>query len=69
MIGIFSFNAFRSGPHNQFEQLVEPHLERLYKYAYRLTGQRDEAEDLVQDLLVKLYPRLEEMKQIDKLGP
>lgn len=69
MIGRFNFSLFRSGPHHQFEQLVAPHLERLYKYAYRLCGQRDDAEDLVQDLLLKLYPRLDEMKEIDKLGP
>jgi len=68
-MGILNFSLFRSGPHNQFEQLVKPHLERLYKYAYRLCGQRDDAEDLVQDLLLKLYPRLEEMKDIEKLGP
>jgi RNA polymerase sigma-70 factor (ECF subfamily) len=68
-MGLFNFSIFRSGPHNQFEQLVEPHLERLYKYAYRLCGQRDDAEDLVQDLLLKLYPRQEEMQEIEKLGP
>jgi RNA polymerase sigma-70 factor (ECF subfamily) len=68
-MGILNFALFRGGPHNQFEQLVEPHLERLFKYAYRLCGQRDDAEDLVQDLLLKLYPRLEEMKSIEKLGP
>lgn len=68
-MGIFNLSLFGRGPHSQFEQLVEPHLERLYKYAYRLCGQRDDAEDLVQDLLLKLYPRLDEMKQIEKLGP
>ncbi|MCW9013371.1 MAG: RNA polymerase sigma factor [Gammaproteobacteria bacterium] len=55
--------------HAQFEQLVQPHLQRLYKLAYRFAGQRDDAEDLVQDVLLKLYPRLEEMQAIEKLGP
>lgn len=60
---------FGQDSHAQFERLVGPHLKRLYKLAYRFTGQRDDAEDLVQDLLLKLYPRLEEMQAIDKLSP
>ena len=67
-MGLLNLSLFRDGPHDQFERLAAPHLDRLYKYAYRLCGNRDDAEDLVQDLLLKLYPRLEEMKGIDKLG-
>lgn len=59
----------KSRPHEQFEALIGPHMKRLYNLAYRFTGQRDDAEDLVQDLLLKLYPRLEEMQSIDKLSP
>lgn len=44
-------------------------MKRLYNLAYRFTGQRADAEDLVQDLLLKLYPRLEEMQAIEKLSP
>lgn len=55
--------------HAQFERLIKPHMKRLYSQAYRYTGQRDDAEDLVQDLLLKLYPRLDEMQALDKLGP
>jgi len=55
--------------HDNFEQLVQPHLNRLYKLAYRFTGHRDDAEDLVQDVLLKLYPRLQEMQKIEMLGP
>lgn len=55
--------------HEQFEELVQPHLQQLYKLAYRFTGQRADAEDLVQDVVVKLYPRLQEMQKIEKLGP
>ena len=66
---IKSMWPFGQDSHTQFEQLVRPHLKRLYNLAYRFTGQRDDAEDLVQDLLLKLYPRLEEMQSIDKLSP
>ena len=55
--------------HEQFEALLQPHLQQLYKLAYRFTGQRADAEDLVQDVVVKLYPRLQEMQKIEKLSP
>jgi DNA-directed RNA polymerase specialized sigma24 family protein len=42
----------------RFDALVRPHILGLYRTAYRYTGRREDAEDLVQDLLVKLYPRL-----------
>lgn len=60
---------FRKDPHVQFEALLSPHLDKLYRLAYRLSGQRDTAEDLVQELLLKVYPRLEEMQQIEQLTP
>jgi len=66
---IRNYWPFRKDSYSQFESLLGPHLNRLYKLAYRLTGQRDDAEDLVQDLLLKLFPRLQEMQQIDLLAP
>ena len=68
-MGIINFWPFGKNSHSQFEGLVSPHLNKLYRLAYRLTGQRDDAEDLVQDLLLKLYPRQEEMQGIKKLAP
>lgn len=59
----------RQSEHEQFEALLQPHLQQLYKLAYRFTGQRTDAEDLVQDVVVKLYPRLQEMQKIEKLSP
>ncbi len=55
--------------HEQFEQLLQPHLQQLYRLAYRFTGQRADAEDLVQDVVVKLYPRMQEMQKVEKLSP
>lgn len=52
-----------------FEQMLSPHVITLYKTAYRLTGSREDAEDLVQDLLVKLYPKTRKMQAVDHLGP
>lgn len=68
-MGIMNLWPIRRDAHAQFEQLLQPHLKQLYRLAYRFTGQRDDAEDLVQDLLLKLYPRLNELQSIDKPGP
>ena len=52
-----------------FEQLVAPYLQKLYRLAYRFTGQVADAEDLLQDVLAKLYERRDELSSIENLGP
>lgn len=42
------------GTRTEFEALVRPHLEWMYRLAFRYTGHREDAEDLVQGLLVRL---------------
>ena len=39
----------------QFESLVRDHHASIFRVAFRLTGHRDEAEDLVQEALVEAY--------------
>ena len=56
-------------PDSAFDQLVAPHLRKLYRLAYRLTGSVADAEDLLQDVLVKLYERRVELPRIEALGP
>lgn len=51
---------------SDFERLLRPHLDYLYKVAYRFTGATDRAEDLIQDLLVRLYPRLAELTKLEQ---
>ena len=52
-----------------FDDLLAPHLRKLFRLAYRLTGSVADAEDLLQDVLVKLYERRAELPQIEALGP
>ena len=52
-----------------FAALLQPHFSRLYSLAYRLTGTQADAEDLVQDVLVKLYERRPELSNIRDLAP
>jgi len=51
-----------------FERLVRPHFDRLYRLAWRLAGNKAEAEDLFQELLVRAYGKLEELVAIDEPG-
>ncbi len=46
---------FRDGDEHAFEALQHRVRERLYRLAYRLTGRRDDALDVVQDALFKAY--------------
>ena len=52
-----------------FERLVQPHLDRLYRLAWRLAGSKAEAEDLFQELLVKAYGKLDDLAHIEQTGP
>lgn len=54
---------------DDFESFLRPYMLKLYRVAYRLTGNGPDAEDLVQDVLVKLYARRQSLAKIDKPGP
>ncbi len=51
-----------------FERIVSPHLDRLYRLAWRLTGSKAEAEDLFQELLIKAFGKLDDLVHIDEPG-
>lgn len=53
----------------EFENLMRAHVPTLYRSAYRWTGSVDRAEDLVQELLVRLYPLLHQLRTLDQVRP
>lgn len=59
----------KSLPASEFAELLKPHLDRLYRLAFRLVGNRSDAEDLLQDVLIKLYERRDELTSIAELAP
>ena len=62
------FKLFKSTKtDDEFVSLLKPYVEGMYRLAYRFCGSQEDAEDLVQDLLVKLYPRLDELRAIENL--
>ncbi|HEU5286890.1 MAG TPA: RNA polymerase sigma factor [Candidatus Limnocylindria bacterium] len=50
-----SVHAAAESTGSSFVTLVEPHLDYLYAFAFRLSGDRAGAEDLVQDALVRAF--------------
>lgn len=53
----------------EFDRLFRQHVPVLFRYACRWTGSVDRAEDLVQELLTRLFPRLAEIRSVERLRP
>ncbi|MFV1982821.1 MAG: RNA polymerase sigma factor [Thiohalomonadales bacterium] len=62
-----SKNITSISKHARFELIVRPHITALYQTAYRFCGNQVDAEDLIQDLLLKLYPKYDELIKIENL--
>ena len=39
-----------------WDEVVELHSDRVFRLAYRLTGNRHDAEDLTQEVFVRVFP-------------
>ena len=59
--------AINSGKRTPLESQLLPHMDFLYRIAYRFTGNREDAEDLVQDLIVKLYTQRQDLTGVAML--
>ena len=47
-----------AGDHAAWETIVRQYHQRIYNLAYRFTGRFDEAEDLTQEIFLKVYRTL-----------
>jgi len=68
-MSIVKLFKLRIKPADKFEQLVSPYIDALYRFAFRLCQSADDAEDLVQLLLTRLFLRLEMLEEIESLKP
>ena len=57
------------GDHPAFTHIVEKYRDRLYAICYGYLLDHEEAMDLVQDVFVQAYEKLDSLRQWDKLGP
>lgn len=58
----------KTGDRDAFGQLAEEHRQALLRLCYRMTGSHEEAEDLVQDTLLKAYSRFGTFELRSALG-
>jgi RNA polymerase sigma-70 factor (ECF subfamily) len=58
----------RRGELGAFEELYKRHGSRLYTVAYRITGSAADAEDLVQDIFLQVFRRLDSFRGEAALG-
>ena len=56
-------------PAEEFDLLLRGHVRPLYRYAYRWTGDVDQAEDLVQETLTRLFAELPKLRKVERLRP
>jgi RNA polymerase sigma-70 factor, ECF subfamily len=58
----------RGGDSEAFRLLVERHSRSVYKVAYRVTGNPDDAEDVVQETFLKAYRQLDRFEERASFG-
>jgi len=49
--------------HRRFYRLIHPHLPNLYRAAYRLTANQADAEDLLQEALLKAFIHMDSLRE------
>jgi len=60
--------AFLDGERRAFNELVERYQSRLLNFVYRTTGDRERAEDLVQETFIRIYRHLHRFDQSKKFS-
>jgi RNA polymerase sigma-70 factor (ECF subfamily) len=58
----------RAGDSEAFRLLVERHSRALFKLGYRMTGNEQDAEDVVQEALLKAYRSLDQFEDRSQVG-
>lgn len=58
----------RDGDSDAFRALVERHSRAIFKLAYRMTGNEQDAEDVVQETFLRAYRRLQQFQSRANFG-
>lgn len=58
----------RTGDQEAFRALVERHSRAVFRLAYRMTGNEEDAEDVVQETFLRAYRRLDQFEMKSQVG-
>ena len=61
-------NAFLGGEERAFQELVDRYQTRLLNFVYRVIGDREKAEDLVQEVYIRVYRHLHRFDRSKKFS-
>jgi RNA polymerase sigma factor (sigma-70 family) len=56
-------------PGEEFEQIVRQYLDDIYRYAYHLTGDQFQAEDLTQEVFLRAHRKWHQLRSHDRVWP
>ena len=59
---LFLARRAAAGHPDAWDQIIEEHGKRLFNLAYQFAGTREEAEDLTQEIFIRLYRNLRSYK-------
>ncbi|HEX8376439.1 MAG TPA: sigma-70 family RNA polymerase sigma factor, partial [Pedobacter sp.] len=62
----FLLQLTATGDENAFRKIYENYLNKLYSYAFRLTQKEELAEEVVQDVFLKIWVNRGELTEIQK---
>lgn len=66
---IENFKKLKKGDKDSFDLLYEEYYLSLYRTALLILGNREEAEDVLQDTFLSIYKNINNLKEFNKLRP
>jgi RNA polymerase sigma-70 factor (ECF subfamily) len=68
-LSILNLFKGKAKPADRFERLLRPHIDTLYRFAFRLSNSREDAEELVQHFLTRIFEKIDKLETIEKPAP